>query len=144
VIDVGGRERSARFLIHDRDTKFSAGFDEVFRTEGIQAIRTPFRAPNANAHAERFVRTLREECLDSLLITGRRQLERVLRECVEHYNPRAPAPSARPATAPTHAGDSAPPATRRRSSAPRPPRRTDPRVRVGGMIASADFMNPTA
>jgi transposase InsO family protein len=90
VIDVGGRERSARFLIHDRDTKFSAGFDEVFRTEGIQVIRTPFRAPNANAHAERFVRTLREECLDSLLITGRRQLERVLREYVEHYNRERP------------------------------------------------------
>jgi putative transposase len=62
MIDSGGRERPMRFLIHDRDAKFSAAFDEVFRTE--QVIRTPFRAPNANVHAERFVRTLREECLD--------------------------------------------------------------------------------
>jgi putative transposase len=86
VIDKSGRERPARFLIRDRDAKFSAAFDEVFRTEGITVIRTPFRAPNANAHAERFVRTLREECLDSLLIVGRGQLERLLREYVEHYN----------------------------------------------------------
>ena len=90
VIDSGARERSARFLIHDRDAKFSAPFDEVFWTEGIRVIRTPFRAPNANAHAERFVRTLRQECLDSLLIVGRRQLERVLSEYVEHYNRERP------------------------------------------------------
>jgi putative transposase len=68
----------------------SAAFDEVFRTEGIQVIHTPFRAPNANAHAERFVQTLREECLDWLLILGRRHLERVLREYVEHYNRERP------------------------------------------------------
>jgi putative transposase len=78
------------FLIHDRDAKFSAAFDEVFQTEGMQVIHTPFRAPNANAHAERFVRTLREECLDWLLIVGRRQLERVLREYVDHYNRERP------------------------------------------------------
>jgi putative transposase len=79
-----------RFLIHDRDAKFSAAFDEVFRTERIQVMRTPFRAPNANAHAERFVRTLREECLDWLLILGRRHLERVLREYLDHYNRERP------------------------------------------------------
>ena len=79
-----------RFLIHDRDAKFSSAFDEVFRTERIQVIRTPFRAPNANAHAERFVRALREECLDWLLILGRRHLERVLREYVDHYNHERP------------------------------------------------------
>jgi putative transposase len=90
VIDCGARERPTRFLIHDRDAKFSAAFDEVFRTEGITVVRTPFRAPNANAHAERFVRTLREECLAWLLIVGRRQLERVLREYVEHYNNERP------------------------------------------------------
>ncbi|MDQ6841433.1 MAG: transposase [Actinomycetota bacterium] len=90
VIDVGGRERPPCFLIHDRDAKFSAAFDEVFRTEGVEIIRTPFRAPNANAHAERFVRTLREECLDWLLVIGRRHLERVLREYVDHYNRERP------------------------------------------------------
>jgi transposase InsO family protein len=90
VIEVGGRERAIRFLIHDRKAKSSAAFDEVFRTERIGAIRTPFKAPNANAHAERFVRTLRQEWLDSLLIVDRRQLERVLREYVEHYNRERP------------------------------------------------------
>jgi putative transposase len=90
VIDNSGREGPTRFLIHDRDSKFSAAFDEVFRTEGVEIIQTPVRAPNANAHAERFVRTLREECLDWLLITGHRQLERVLREYVDHYNRERP------------------------------------------------------
>ena len=79
-----------RFLIHDRDSKFSAAFDGVFRSEGIRVIRTPFRAPRANAHAERFVRTARAECLDWLLILGPRHLERVLRVFVEHYNRERP------------------------------------------------------
>jgi hypothetical protein len=90
MIDSYGRQRPMCFLIHDRHAKFSAAFDEAFRTEGIRVIRTPFRAPNANAHAERFVRTLREECLDWLLILGRRHLERVLHEYVEHYNHERP------------------------------------------------------
>jgi putative transposase len=79
-----------RFLVHDRDAKFSAAFDEVFRTEGVAVMRTPFKAPNANAHAERWVRTVRAECLDWLLIVGRRQLERVLCTYVDHYNRKRP------------------------------------------------------
>lgn len=68
-----------RFLVHDRDTKFCHAFDDVFRSENITIIRTPIQAPNANAHAERWVRTLRADCLDRILILGRRHLELVLR-----------------------------------------------------------------
>jgi putative transposase len=79
-----------RFLIHDRDSKFSAAFDEIFRSEGITVIETPVRAPQASAHAERFVRTVRAECLDWLLIIGRHHLERVLRIYTAHYNSERP------------------------------------------------------
>ena len=79
-----------RFLIHDRDSKFSGAFDEVFRSEGIKVIHTPIRAPQANAYAERFVKTVRAECLDWLLIIGRRHLESVLHTCTAHYNRERP------------------------------------------------------
>jgi putative transposase len=85
-----GDEHPFRFLIHDRDTKFSHAFDEVFRTEGITVIRTPIQAPNANAHAERWVRTVRSDCLDRMLILGRRHLEHVLRVYSRHYNEHRP------------------------------------------------------
>jgi putative transposase len=64
---------------------FSGAFDEVFRSEGVEIIRTPFRAPKANAVAERWVGTVRRDCLDWLLIASRRQLEHVLRVYVDHY-----------------------------------------------------------
>jgi transposase len=85
-----GDERPFRFLIHDRDAKFCHAFDEVFRSEGITVIRTPILAPNANAHAERWVRTLRADCLDRILILGRRHLEHVLRVYRSHYNEHRP------------------------------------------------------
>jgi transposase InsO family protein len=85
-LSFSGALGDVKFLIHDRDSKFVASFDEVFRSEGTRVILTPFQAPQANAHAERFVRTARAECLDWLLILGPRQLERVLRVFVEHYN----------------------------------------------------------
>jgi putative transposase len=75
-----------RILIHDRDSKFTAPFNEVFRSEGLSVILTPARAPQANAYAERFVRTVRTECLDWLLILGRRHLEHVPRTYIQHYN----------------------------------------------------------
>ena len=85
-----GDEQPFRFLVHDRDAKFSYAFDEVFRSEGIRVIRTPIQAPNANAHAERWVRTLRTDCLDRILILGRRHLEQVLRVYRQHYNEHRP------------------------------------------------------
>jgi len=79
-----------RFLIRDRDQKFTDAFDEVFRSDGIEVIRTPFRAPQANAVAERFVRTVRSECLDWLLILNLPHLEHVLTVFVNHYNGHRP------------------------------------------------------
>jgi putative transposase len=83
-------DRGVRFLIRDRDSKYSRPFDEIFRSEGIRTVKTPIRAPKANAIAERFVRTVRSECLDWLLILSRRHLEQVLRIFVDHYNRERP------------------------------------------------------
>jgi putative transposase len=80
----------ARHLIRDRDTKFTRPFDEVWRSIGARVIRTPVRAPNANAFAERWVGAVRGECLDHLLIVGPRHLARVLDAYVEHYNTHRP------------------------------------------------------
>ena len=77
-------------MIRDRDSKFTAAFDAVFTGADIRIIRTPVRAPRANAIAERFIGTLRRECLDHLLITGPRHLAVVLEEYVEHYNTHRP------------------------------------------------------
>jgi len=80
----------ARFLIRDRDSKFTRDFDEVFHSEGIRVIKAPVRAPRARAHAERWVGSLRRECLDRLLILGRRHLESVVRIYAQHYNAHRP------------------------------------------------------
>jgi transposase InsO family protein len=82
--------RAVRFLVRDRDAKFVGPFDEVMESIGARVILTPVRAPRANAFAERFVRTARSECLDWLLIWSERQLDRTLREYVEHYNNERP------------------------------------------------------
>ncbi len=83
-------EGGVRFLIRDRDSKYSRPFDEVFRSDGIRIVKTPVRSPKANAIAERFVRTVRFECLDWLLIFNHGHLERVLRIFVDHYNAQRP------------------------------------------------------
>jgi putative transposase len=75
-----------RFLIHDRDSKFSSSFEAVFASEPIKIIRTPIRAPNANAYAERWVRSVREECLDKLIILNETHLRYVLRDYINYYN----------------------------------------------------------
>ena len=84
--DLEHTGRRVRFLIRDRDTKFTASFDNVFASIGAETILTPVRSPKANAFAERWVRTVREDCLDHLLVVSRRHLERILDEYVAHYN----------------------------------------------------------
>ena len=79
-----------RFLIRDRDQKFTSGFDAVFRSAGLHVVRTPRQAPTANAVAERFVRTVRAECLGWLLIANSKHLECVLRVFIDHYNGHRP------------------------------------------------------
>jgi transposase InsO family protein len=87
---IAERLTAIRFLLHDRDAKFSGPFDEVFRTDEVRVIRTPIRAPRANAFAERFIRTVRSECLDHVLVYGRRHLDRVLRVYLSHYTEQRP------------------------------------------------------
>jgi putative transposase len=101
---LGDQAVAWRFLIRDRDTKFTRAFDDVWRSTGAEVICTPVRAPNANAFAERWVGTVRRECLDQLLIVGRQQLVRVLRRYVEHYNQRRPHRSLAHATPEPSAG----------------------------------------
>ena len=123
LMDLGDRAERFRFLIRDRDSKFTAAFDAVFTGADLRIIRTPIRAPRANAIAERFIGTLRRECLDHLLITGPRHLDVVLREYVQHFNAHRPHRSL----------DQRPPAggTPPRSGATVRPLRRD---RLGGLI----------
>jgi len=86
LLGLGEPGRRIRFLLRDRDAKFCRSFDDVFRSEGAEVLLTPVRAPKANPYAERWVRTVRADCLDWLLIVGRGHLEQVLRVYVEHYN----------------------------------------------------------
>jgi putative transposase len=123
LMDLGDRADRFRFLIRDRDSKFTAAFDAVFAGADIRIIRTPIRAPRANAIAERFIGTLRRECLDHLLITGPRHLAVVLCEYVQHFNTHRPHRSL----------DQRPPAgvTQQRPLATIRPLRRD---RLGGLI----------
>ena len=90
LMDLEDRVGRFRFLVRDRDTKFTAAFDAVFAAEGIEVLRTPVRAPRANAYAERWVGTVRREVLDRMLILGCRQLRSVLAEYADHYNGHRP------------------------------------------------------
>jgi putative transposase len=90
MLAVGERADGFRFLVRDRDTKFSAGFDAVFADVGIDVLRSPPRAPKANAYAERWVSAIRRECLDRMLIFSERQLVHVLTEYEGHDNMHRP------------------------------------------------------
>ena len=90
IWSLADRQPSIRFLIHDRDTKFSRAFDTVFAAEGINILLTPVQAPNANAFAERWIRSVRHECLDRILIVNESHLRRVLTTYVSHYNAARP------------------------------------------------------
>jgi putative transposase len=89
-LSMDGELEGVALLIRDRDSKYTRAFDEVFISEGARVIKTPVRAPKANACAERFVRTVRHEVLNPTLVLGRRQLDRILRRYAEHYNASAP------------------------------------------------------
>jgi putative transposase len=90
MVDLGERAGRFRFLIRDRDGKFTPAFDDVFAGNGTRVIETPVRSPRANSFAERFVGTLRRECLDHVLILGERHLRSVLAEYARHYNSHRP------------------------------------------------------
>ena len=90
LMDLGKRAGRFKFLLRDRDSKFTAAFDEVFVGNRTRVIKAPVRSPRANSFAERFVGTLRRECLDHLLILGEWHLREVLREYARHYNGHRP------------------------------------------------------
>jgi putative transposase len=90
MMDLGERAGQFKFLIRDRDSKFTAAFDGIFAENGTRVIKAPTRSPRANSFAERFVGTLRRECLDHMLILGERHLRGVLAEYARHYNGHRP------------------------------------------------------
>jgi putative transposase len=90
LMELGERAGRFKFLIRDRDSKFTAMFDHVFADGDVRIIKTPVRSPRANSFAERYVGTLRRECLDHLLIHGERHLRTVLAEFESHYNHHRP------------------------------------------------------
>ena len=132
-MELDDHDRQVRFLIRDRDAKFPRAFDAFLESDAIKVILTPVKAPNANAHLERWVCSVRRECLDRLLILGRRQLEHILRVYVRHYNEQRPhrALDLKPP-------ETNPPTRAAATSTPRP-FRVDRRDLLGGLIHEYDI-----
>ncbi len=126
-MELADQTNPVKFLIRDRDTKFTASFDAVIAADGTRVIKTPVRAPRANSICERFIGTIRRECLDRTLILGRRHLQAVLAEYVEHYNAHRPDRSL--SQRPPADSDATPPTIGDVDAAR--PRRAD---RLGGLI----------
>jgi transposase InsO family protein len=124
LMDLGDHADAVKFLIRDRDAKFTAAFDAVFAAAGTRIIKTPVQAPRANAIAERWVGSARRECLDRMLVTGERHLRLVLSEYIDHYNSHRP----------HRALQQEPPAGRPHSSAMEANVRVLRRDRLGGLI----------
>ena len=131
LMTLEGHADGLKFLIRDRDTKFTAAFDAVFTAVGVRIIKTPIRAPRANAIAERWISSARRECLDRMLITSERHLRLVLNEYVEHYNVHRPHQAL--CQSPARCGGERPPRhwARMSGSCDGTARRPDPRICPG-------------
>jgi len=128
LMDLSDRAGQFRFLIRDRDGKFTGAFDDVLAGNGTRVIRTPARSPRANAIAERWISSARRDCLDRMLITGERHLRLVLDEYADHYNCHRP----------HRALQQAPPAGRPHPPAQGAEVRVQRRDRLGGLIHEHD------
>jgi hypothetical protein len=139
LLDLGERVNEFKFFIRDRDSKFTTAFDAAFTGGGIRVIQTPVRAPRANSFAEKFVGTLRRECLDHILILNQGHLRQVLAEFTRHYLPTASAPAA---------GTPAATRTRRRYHCPdrtlAAPRRPDQRVPKSSLATQKQHVSSCA
>ena len=140
LMDLGERAGRFKFLIRDRDSKFTATFDDVFAGNGTRIIKTPVRSPRANPFAERYAGTLRRECPGHLLIHGEQHLRHILAEYAQHYNDHRPCQSRKqrpPLHEPAQAIDDRP--DRAQASRPRP----DQRVPESSLtIAETPAQNP--
>jgi len=136
LMSLDQRADGFRFLLRDRDTKFTAAFDTVLTAAGIDVLRTPPQAPRANAYAERWVGTARRECTDRILIAGERHLRSVLTEYTAHYNAHRPHRSLgqRPPNPPPQVVD----LNAARSPTTADPRRIDQRI-LAGSVAEPDL-----
>jgi putative transposase len=86
IMEGSGALGDSRYLLHDRDTKYTASFLAIVESVHVKTLRVPARSPNLNAYSERWVRSAKEECLSKLILFGERSLRRAMREYVTHYH----------------------------------------------------------